>query len=89
MNLSTIMEIDTPASTRPSEAGMSGSTHSEASQLSKKSLDFSRKEKIPEIPEKSILEEVETQMQSQAKAKGNFLCAIYCFVNFSVCWSTI
>ncbi|XP_060578889.1 protein piccolo-like isoform X4 [Ruditapes philippinarum] len=70
LNLSTIIEIDTPASTRHSEAGMSGSTHSEASQQSKKALDFSRKETIQEVPEKSILEEVETQMQSQAKAKA-------------------
>ncbi|XP_045199776.2 uncharacterized protein LOC123554020 isoform X5 [Mercenaria mercenaria] len=70
LNLSTILEVDTPASTRPSDAGMSGSTHSEASQQSKKSLDFSRKEAILEVPEQSGFEEVETQMQSQAKTKA-------------------
>ena len=66
-NLSTILEVETPASTRPSDGTQDrlslGSSESGTSFMSRKSLEgYSKKEPIPEEPR---LENIETQMQKQ------------------------
>ncbi|KAL4219939.1 hypothetical protein ACF0H5_020350 [Mactra antiquata] len=70
LNLSTIHEVDTPASTRPSDSGTSDGEN--VSQRSKKSLEFSqhKTETIPEVPELTGFENVETQMQKSKEKKG-------------------
>ena len=74
-NLSTILEVETPASTRPSDGTQDrlslGSSGSGTSFLSRKSLEgYSKTERIPEEPR---LENIETQMQKQ-KEVGRYLC---------------
>ena len=72
-NLSTILEVETPASTRPSDGTQDrlslGSSGSGTSFMSRKSLEgYSKTEPIPEEPR---LENIETQMQKQAR---RYLC---------------
>ena len=66
-NLSTILEVETPASTRPSDGTQDrlslGSNGSGASFMSRKSLEGNSK--TEPIPEEPRLENIETQMQKQ------------------------
>ena len=66
-NLSTILEVETPASTRPSEGARDrlslGSTDSGASYISRKSLDGQFKREP--IPEEGRFDSIETQLQKQ------------------------